>query len=158
MVSRLLANSGWRFLMISGALPALLVFFIRLFVPESKKWEHEKARGATSHWSNVDLDRRLDRLSRIDRDHLELVAGGNGPGAAAIITLLGVAAALWGFLFPVRRYLERAVSAGIARPATAADGDSPHAVRRRPRRRCAARHVGIDSMGAALGISARTRP
>ena len=55
MVSRLLANSGWRFLMISGALPALLVFFIRLFVPESKKWEHEKARGATSHWSNGDL-------------------------------------------------------------------------------------------------------
>ncbi len=41
--------------MISGALPALLIFFIRLFVPESKKWEHEKARGATSHWSNVDL-------------------------------------------------------------------------------------------------------
>jgi MFS family permease len=46
---------GWRFLMISGALPALLVFFIRLFVPESRKWEHEKARGATSHWSNGDL-------------------------------------------------------------------------------------------------------
>ena len=55
MVSRLLANSGWRFLMISGALPALLVFFIRLFVPESKKWQNERARGATQHWSNVDL-------------------------------------------------------------------------------------------------------
>ena len=80
MVERLLANSGWRFLMISGALPALLVFFIRLFVPESKKWEHEKARGATSHWSNGDLVGVSDRLSRIDRDHLELVAGRHGPG------------------------------------------------------------------------------
>ena len=43
-IQHLLANSGWRFLMISGALPALLIFFIRLFVPESRKWEEEHAR------------------------------------------------------------------------------------------------------------------
>ena len=60
--------------------------------------------------------RRLGRLSRIDRDHLELVAGGHRSGAAAIITAVGVAAALWGFLFPVRRYLARAVSAGSLAP------------------------------------------
>ena len=57
-----------------------MVFFIRLFVPESKKWEHEQARGATSHWSNGDLVGVSDRLPRVDRDHLELVAGGHGPG------------------------------------------------------------------------------
>ena len=41
--TELLQNSAWRFLMISGAFPALLIFFIRLFVPESAKWEEEKA-------------------------------------------------------------------------------------------------------------------
>jgi MFS family permease len=46
-IDHLLGNSAWRFLMISGALPALLIFFIRLFVPESEKWQHEHARGAT---------------------------------------------------------------------------------------------------------------
>ena len=116
MVSRLLANSGWRFLMISGALPALMVFFIRLFVPESKKWEHEKARGATSHWSNGDL-------LGVSAGCLASIAiiwswspAGVGPGAAAVITALGVGAALWGFLFPVQRYLARAISAGSLAP------------------------------------------
>ncbi len=158
MVERLLANSGWRFLMISGALPALMVFFIRLFVPESKKWEHEKARGATSHWSNVDL-------VGVSSGCLASIAiiwswspAGTGPGAAAIITAVGVAAALWGFLFPVRRYLARAVSAGSLVPQQQRSGDQAHAAGRRPRRRRAARHVGIDSVGAALGVSARARP
>ena len=116
MVSRLLANSGWRFLMISGALPALMVFFIRLFVPESKKWEHEKARGATSHWSNGDL-------LGVSVGCLASIAIiwswsplGVGAGVAAVITIFGVAAALWGFLFPVRRYLNRAISAGSLAP------------------------------------------
>ena len=93
-----------------------LVFFIRLFVPESKKWEHEKARGATSHWSNGDL-------LGVSVGCLASIAiiwswspAGTGPGAAAIITAAGVAAALWGFLFPVRRYLARAVSAGSLAP------------------------------------------
>jgi SHS family sialic acid transporter-like MFS transporter len=112
VVGNLLANSGWRFLMISGALPALLIFFIRLFVPESKKWEHEKARGATSHWSNGDL-------TGVTVGCLASIAiiwswspAGPRPATAGLITAIGVAAALWGFLFPVRRYLERAISAG----------------------------------------------
>jgi MFS family permease len=116
MVNSLLANSGWRFLMISGALPALMVFFIRLFVPESKKWEHERARGATSHWSNVDL-------VGVTAGCLASIAIiwswspiGTGPAAAAVITICGVTAALWGFLFPVRRYLARAVAVGSLSP------------------------------------------
>jgi MFS transporter, SHS family, sialic acid transporter len=48
-------NKGWRLLMMCGAVPALLTFFIRLCVPESQRWEHERARGATSHWANRDL-------------------------------------------------------------------------------------------------------
>src|SRR5262245_13903871 len=45
----------WRLLTVCGALPALLVFFIRLFVPESASWEREKERGATSSWASRDL-------------------------------------------------------------------------------------------------------
>lgn len=33
-------NSGWRLLMLFGATPALLTFFVRMFVPESKRWQH----------------------------------------------------------------------------------------------------------------------
>lgn len=51
----LLRNSGWRVLMLVGALPALLTFLIRLFVPESEKWQTENDRGTTSNWRSVDL-------------------------------------------------------------------------------------------------------
>ncbi|MFM9009862.1 MAG: MFS transporter, partial [Planctomycetota bacterium] len=55
VVEPLLANQAWRFLMIVGALPALLVFFIRAFVPESEKWHEEQASGRTGHWAVRDL-------------------------------------------------------------------------------------------------------
>ncbi len=47
--SWLLDHQAWRFLMLSGALPAGIIFLIRLFVPESDKWEEERppARRAT---------------------------------------------------------------------------------------------------------------
>jgi MFS family permease len=112
LVGRLLGNSGWRFLMITGALPALLVFFIRLFVPESSKWELEKSKGATSHWANTDLVGVLIGCLASIAIIWSWSPAGTGPAAASAITLIGVAAALWGFLFPVRSYLERAVSAG----------------------------------------------
>lgn len=37
---------SWRWVMLAGAAPALLTFFIRLFVPESEKWK-ESVKGAT---------------------------------------------------------------------------------------------------------------
>jgi len=36
-------QSGWRLLMFIGATPALLTVFVRMFVPESKLWEHAAA-------------------------------------------------------------------------------------------------------------------
>ena len=42
-------------MMITGTLPALLTFFIRMFVPESQRWRKEESRGATVHWASVDL-------------------------------------------------------------------------------------------------------
>jgi MFS family permease len=54
-VDHLLQGQGWRLLMIAGALPALMVFFIRLFVPESHRWEAASEAGKTSHWATRDL-------------------------------------------------------------------------------------------------------
>ena len=51
----LVAFNGWRLMMLLGATPALLTFFFRLFVPESHKWEEERARGTTSQWAARDL-------------------------------------------------------------------------------------------------------
>ena len=116
------AGRGWRLLMIVGALPALLIFFIRMFVPESGKWEREHARGATTHWATRDL--------------LGVLAGSLGAGGVILVwspaaadwangkpdatltavravgTTVGILVALLGFLFPVLRYLQRAVHAG----------------------------------------------
>ncbi|MFO0979968.1 MAG: MFS transporter [Planctomycetaceae bacterium] len=114
LTDTLLQNSAWRFLMISGAFPALLIFFIRLFVPESSKWEEEHASGKTSNWSNADLAGVLvGCLAAI------WIIGAWSPRAAdqhpAIsigITVVGLIVAMGGFLFPVWKYLERTVSSG----------------------------------------------
>jgi SHS family sialic acid transporter-like MFS transporter len=111
VVEPLLRNQAWRLLMIAGALPALLIFFIRLFVPESGKWEEQKQKGATSHWATFDL--------------LGVLAGTVGAGMVitvwsplvqsgvvrAFVTVVGLAMALFGFLYPVLQYLRRASAA-----------------------------------------------
>ncbi len=112
MVKMLVAHKGWRLMMMLGVLPALLTFLIRLFVPESEKWEEGKKSGSTSHWATVDL--------------LGVLIGSCGPGlmiyvwamsdsvAVRVIgTLAGGLIATIGYLYPVFRYLarERAVNA-----------------------------------------------
>ncbi|MCI0643113.1 MAG: MFS transporter [Gemmataceae bacterium] len=99
-------NSGWRLLMMMGALPALLTFFIRLFVPESHRWEHERARGATSYWANRDL--------------LAVLVGAGAACGIVVLwaiempvviqlfgTLVGLAVVTGGYMFPVAQYLRR---------------------------------------------------
>jgi len=111
----LLHNRGWRLLAIIGSFPAAIIFFIRLFVPESHKWEEEKRSGGTSHWATKDLlavllaavvalgiitiwtPQVFDRLGNL---------------VALPLTLIGLAVVLWGFLHPVRRYLGRAHAGG----------------------------------------------
>jgi MFS family permease len=98
---------GWRLLMLIGALPALLTFFIRLMVPESERWLHSKERGSTSHWAT--------------RDMLAVLIGAVGPLGMIYLwanefslflriagSLLGLAIALVGYTYPVVRYLQRA--------------------------------------------------
>lgn len=49
----LVANSGWRFTLLLGALPALVALFIVLFVPESKKWQHAAATAPKNKISDI---------------------------------------------------------------------------------------------------------
>jgi MFS family permease len=112
-VSMLVANKGWRLMMILGTLPALLTFFIRLFVPESEKWKKEARAGTTSHWATRDL--------------LGVLIGAAGPvlivylwawegpawlphtlSVRVIGTVLGLAIATVGYTYPLVRYLQRA--------------------------------------------------
>jgi len=119
-VAMLVAHKGWRLMMIMGTLPAVLTFFFRIFVPESHKWEEQKAKGSTSHWMPVDL--------------LGVVVGALGPalivyvwsfkevpvwlavfdlkGIRIVGTIAGLAIAVVGYTFPVFRYLGRAMYAG----------------------------------------------
>ncbi len=111
-VEMLVRNNGWRLMMILGTLPALLTFFIRIFVPESEKWEKERATGGTSHWATRDL--------------LGVLLGVLGPALVVYVwafpatgslahttlvrvgaTLLGLAIAVVGYTYPVVRYFQR---------------------------------------------------
>lgn len=112
----LLDHQAWRFLMLIGALPALIIFLIRLFVPESDKWEEEKAAGKTSHWSTPDLNGVLiggiaAMVIIFAWSPMGIESGIKTP-LAVLITVVGFAIVIWGYLLPVRRYLGRAEKAG----------------------------------------------
>jgi MFS family permease len=115
LVNYLMANSGWRLLLLLGATPAVLTFLIQLFVPESERWKHEKQRGTTSHWATVDL--------------LGVLVGSSG--AVLIIylwlndlpilfqiagTLLGLVVVTVGYLYPIVRFLKRSEAAPAGAP------------------------------------------
>jgi MFS family permease len=97
---------NWRLLMLSGAVPALLTLFIRLFVPESEKWSKEKASGKTSGWSGKDL-------------LVVLVGAAAASGIVGVwatdvqfgvripVTLLAAAISAACYLFPARQFLQR---------------------------------------------------
>ena len=107
LVTMLVANKGWRLMMMLGTLPALLTFFFRIFVPESEKWEHERGRGATSNWMTTDL--------------IGVLIGAIGPGIIvwvwadptmsttlrAVGTICGLILAIVGYIYPVLRFLQR---------------------------------------------------
>ena len=115
----LVAYSGWRIMMLLGTLPAFLTFFFRLFVPESEKWEHERGRGTTSHWQTRDL---LGVLLGVSGPLLIVVVWSQqfaaktldwGLSDSAIVpirvlgTLIGLAIATVGYIFPVVQFLIR---------------------------------------------------
>lgn len=106
-VKMLIANKGWRLMMMLGAAPAILTFFFRIFVPESSKWEHERGQGGTSNWMTTDL--------------IGVLIGAIGPGLIVWVwadsrvgtnvriigTVFGVIIAAFGYIYPVYRFLQR---------------------------------------------------
>ena len=112
--ARLLSNSGWRLLMMSGAVPAFLVFFIQIFVGESKKWEEEKAKGNTDHWATKDLMGVLiGCAAALGIVWIWSPKSTQVPVAIGIAgTLIGLVITLGGYLYPVWQYLGRAAVAG----------------------------------------------
>ncbi len=122
-VGALLKNDAWRLLLLIGALPALLTFFIRLFVPESERWQREQERGQTSHWATHDLFGVLvgmcGPLATIylfawDKTELGSVTIEHSYPLRFAGLAVGLVVALVGYLYPVRSYLARAQAAGGA--------------------------------------------
>lgn len=116
-VSRLTSNSGWRLLAISGALPALLTFLVRIFVPESEKWEEERDKGSTKQWSTADLLAVVvgcaAALGLVSLWALDEWITFTIPLWARIAgSAIGLWIAYWGYTFPIRRYLWRSEAAG----------------------------------------------
>lgn len=103
----LTARGGWRLLMLAGTAPALLTLLIRFFVPESERWQQEHGRGGTAHWATKDL--------------LGVLIGSLGPGLIVVLwsskgnplawqitgTIAGMILAIFGYSYPVVRYLQR---------------------------------------------------
>ena len=109
----LLHNRAWRFIAVSSALPAIINFFILIFVPESHKWEEEKKSGSTSHWATMDLIGVLIAcLAAIGIIYVWSPMATVGGAVAGVVTLVGLAIALWGYMHPMRQYMARSVTAG----------------------------------------------
>jgi SHS family sialic acid transporter-like MFS transporter len=156
IVAALLHGDGWRLMMMVGALPALLIFLIMWYVPESHKWEAERDRGGTSHWATRDLwgvvlgaigaatvvvlwspmfytvvrDVASGDLARTGLPTWAKVLRGAGSAGGLLFALVG-------FIYPVVRYLARAKAVGAL-----SEGD---------RRRCVGRLLfGASLAGVAL--------
>jgi MFS family permease len=111
-VQWLSANQGWRLMMVLGTVPALLTFFVRLFVPESARWEEEKRRGATSGWAKRDLQGVL--VGALGPALIVYLWAWDGPGwlqhtllVRVAGSLVGLAVATAGYTYPLVRYLQR---------------------------------------------------
>lgn len=121
MVERLVSNGGWRLMMITGTVPALLTFFIRMFVPESQRWRKEQSKGATAHWASIDL---LGVLFGLAGPALIVYLWAPRPSGLeqfalrtqVIGTLCGLAIVTLGFSYPMVRYLQRQSRMADVRP------------------------------------------
>ena len=154
-------NTGWRLLMMLAALPALLTFFIRVFVPESKRWEKERDQGATSHWANRDLlGVLIGSVAACGMIFLWVpstdTAGGNILGLSfrwqVLGTLAGLAIIVVGYTYPVAP-LSHACRPGQSRPGRdLAANAQTHVVGGLPEQRRAAGNMGHRAAGADMGL------
>ncbi len=111
----LLHNRAWRFLAITGAAPALINFFILVFVPESHKWEQEKKSGSTSHWATSDLlGVFIATIAALWIIYVWSPTSSFHTGAAGVMTLIGLVVAFMGYIHPVRKYVARVAVSGTS--------------------------------------------
>lgn len=107
-VDWLTRNGSWRILMLLGATPALLTFLIRLFVPESERWEQEKQKGSTSSWATQDLAGVLIGAAAAVSIIVVWAINDLSLGVRIPVTCVAMAVAFCGYIYPVVRYLQRA--------------------------------------------------
>jgi MFS family permease len=134
LVSWLLAGDAWRLMMILGAAPSRLGLLIFWLVPESHKWLAQQQEGGASHWATRALLGVLvgalgalgvialwspwfEQLVRLPNEGAAGFHLTTGMVVLRIaLTVVGLIAALAGFLYPVRQYLRRAQGAGQLLP------------------------------------------
>jgi SHS family sialic acid transporter-like MFS transporter len=123
-VEHLMAGQGWRVMMILGIVPALLTFFIRIFVPESEKWQEERDSGRTNHWATQDLlavlvgclgPALMVYLYAWDSTQLGSWKISHTWSLRLLATIAGLLMPVLGFLYPVLRYLQRSGGDGQER-------------------------------------------
>ncbi len=155
-VARLVSHSGWRILMLFGAVPALLTFFIRLFVPESERWLHETRQRSNVALGHARSHRRSGGNVRAARHDLSLgkrlLDGHPAPRLGSRIArgALGLPLSRVAIFGTGRRRTQ-----GISwRPQTR---HRPDADRSGSQRHGAAGNVGLDSIGPKLGQKDRRR-
>jgi MFS family permease len=103
----LTAHSGWRLLMLTGMVPALLAIFIQFFVPESERWRQQQNRGATSNWAVRDLlGVLIGACSACAMIYLWIIE--ISLLHRLIGSILALAITLMGYSYPVIRYVGRA--------------------------------------------------
>ncbi|MHB8969552.1 MAG: MFS transporter [Pirellulaceae bacterium] len=115
-VAWLTSHQGWRIMMILGSAPALLTFLIRIFVPESERWQHEQRQGRTSHWQTSDLlgvlvgvagPALMIYLWGYPRTDWKLIQFEHTWTWRVVGTFVGLVVATLGYTYPVVRYLRR---------------------------------------------------
>ncbi|MFO0947336.1 MAG: MFS transporter [Planctomycetota bacterium] len=102
---------GWRLLMLMGALPALLTFFIRLFVPESHRWEKERGAGKTSAWVTKDLIAVI--IGAISAGGMVYLWGNEYSTLVRVVgSVIAILITTAGYLYPAKQYLKRTAALG----------------------------------------------